>query len=201
MVEITKDILTGGVAVAIITVISKLIFRFWDEKNQKDKDSKEAKINKFEQSDEVQSMIDRVVYKSDVERFLILKTENGGGKPRIGANLYSSVLFESVKPPIASVKEDYQRLLVDPMYVKMLSDINIHIPNILITEKMKSGILKRLYLLEGVKYSEVHYIGETESAFYYCSVATTKSDESFNEVNNRVEIEIAVNRIRRLFNR
>lgn len=199
MNELINTILTGGVGVALIGLMGQIISKLMDGNNKETPNIIE-KISLFESNSETQMIIDRVVAKTNCERFLILKVENGGGKPRVGANLYASVIFESLKKPFISVKSEYQRLLVDPMYVKMLSDIGLTQHNPLHVNKMKSGILKRLYQSEGVKYSEIHYIGETDTSFYFASIATSKDDCEFSDLNDRVEIEISINKIRNIFN-
>jgi hypothetical protein len=155
-------------------------------------------ISNFENKISVQQIIDKVIRESSADRVLILKTENGGGKPRLGSHLYSSVMYESSNLDL--VKPDYQRLSVDEHYVKMLSDIGPSRRNSLITDKMKNGTLKWIYQREGIKYSEIHYIGETQSAFVYLSVATKADDNTFDEPITRVEIEIAISKLVTLFN-
>ena len=117
----------------------------------------------------------------------------------MGSHLYASVIYESNKPRVTSVKDDYQRLLVDDIYVKMLSDIGPGTPNKLVVSAMKDGILKNIYTVEEIEYSEVHYIWENDIAFFYLSISTTEEDNNFDEPLDRVEIEISISKIRDIF--
>lgn len=207
MNDILDSILTGGVAVSLITLVGQLIM--WYMKDGREKDSIPAsnlvnpdhtiELDRFQNDPEIQYVIDRVLDRTSAHRFLILKTEDGGGKPRLGSHLYSSVIFEAMQSPLQPVKSDYQRLLVDDIYVRMLSDIGPSTPNKLKVGAMKDGLLKSIYLVEGVTYSEIHYIGETNNAFLYLSIATIKPDCTFDDPLDRVEIEIAISKIRTIF--
>lgn len=196
MANIFDNLLTGGVGAALVVLLGNIIL--WYLANIKSEQTG-LTSNNFEGVSDFQETIDRVINGTGAQRGLMMKTENGGGKPRLGTHLYASVLYEGYKHPLNSVKNDYQRILVDDIYVKMLSDIGPTTSNKLIVSRMKDGILKKIYQREGIIYSEVHYIGETEDAFFYISFSTTNNDDKFDEPNDRVEIEIAVSKIRRLF--
>lgn len=196
MGDIFDSLLTGGVGAALVVLFGNIIL--WYLGNKKS-EVLELTSNDFEDISDFQGTIDRVLTDTGVQRVLMMKTENGGGKPRLGTHLYASVLYEGYKHPLNSVKNDYQRILVDDIYVKMLSDIGPSTSNKLIVSRMKDGILKKIYQREAIIYSEVHYIGETDDAFFYISFSTTNNDDKFDEPNNRVEIEIAVSKIRRIF--
>ena len=196
MEDIFDNLLTGGVGAALVVLFGNIIL--WYLGNKKS-EVLELTSNDFEDISDFQETIDRVLTDTGVQRVLMMKTENGGGKPRLGTHLYASVLYEGYKHPLNSVKNDYQRILVDDIYVKMLSDIGPSTSNKLIVSRMKDGILKKIYQRETIIYSEVHYIGETDDAFFYISFSTTNNDDKFDEPNNRVEIEIAVSKIRRVF--
>tara|TARA_R110000868_G_scaffold176916_5_gene414994 strand:+ start:7431 stop:8057 length:627 start_codon:yes stop_codon:yes gene_type:complete len=201
MGDIINTLLTGGVAVALVGVAGQVLV-WWLDKLKRGNHKSDSNIlpEQVENLIEIQQIMERVLDKSPVKRFLIFKTENGGGKPRLGSHLYASAIYEAYRTPMVAVIDDYQRLLVDDIYVKMLSDIGPSSPNKLIRNDMKDGLLKRIYLKENVTYAEVHYLAETNNAFYYLSIATDEETERFNSPLNRVEIEIAVNKIANIFN-
>ena len=184
---------------ALITFVGQLILLYLRDNKTGVVPIGVSESDIFEDKIEIQQIIDRVITNSTADRFLILKTENGGGKPRLGSHLYASVLYESIHTPLTSVKGDYQRLLVDDIYVKMLSDIGPGTANKLDISKMKDGILKNIYTVEQIKYSEIHYVGETDSVFLYLSIATCAENNTFDEPLDRVEIEIAISKVRDIF--
>jgi len=109
MNELVNNLLTGGVAVALITLVGQLVM-WWVQEGRKENDGEvpvgDTDSDQYEDKIEIQQIIDRVITNSGANRFLILKTENGGGKPRLGSHLYASVLYESNQPPLTNVKED-----------------------------------------------------------------------------------------------
>lgn len=200
MGDLVNTLLSGGVAVALITIAGQLLFWWLDNRAEAPDTEAEVPVEEFEDLIEVQQIMERALSKSGAQRFLILKTENGGGKPRLGTHLYASVLYEAVREPIVSVKEDYQRLLVDDIYVRMLSDIGPNHPNKLKVSDMKDGILKRIYIKDNIEYSEIHYLTETNNAFFYASIATSEEDNVFDDPIERVELEIALSKVINIFN-
>lgn len=134
-----------------------------------------------------------------LHRFLILKSENGGGRPSAGAHLYASVLYEDFTPPIKSVKPKYQRFLMDAPYLRMLQDIisQGHVDYIL--SRMEPGMLRDLYASEGIYYSRIFFIKQTKTAMYYGSISTTIDENLALLPEESARMTIAINRLRELF--
>jgi hypothetical protein len=198
--DILDAILTGGVGVAILGLIGQILMWYLENRNNDTKNViKSKKVIDLENNNEIQPIINRVINETSIQRVLVMKTENSGGKPRLGSHLYASIIYEAYKAPLSSTKNDYQRILVDDMYVKMLSDIGPTEHNTLSINKMKDGLLKRIYLRDGIKYSEVYYLTETDDSFIYITFSTTDDNEKFETPNDRVEIDIAVSKIRNIF--
>lgn len=103
-------------------------------------------------------------------RILLLKTSNGGGVPRAGHPLYSSVCCESANPPLAPQSPQWDKQKLDEPYRKMLLQLltEEYIP--LITEKMKPGKLRDVYESQGVVQSEVMLLRLTDNHMYYVSI-------------------------------
>jgi hypothetical protein len=197
--DLLNSILTGGIGVAIFGLFGQVLIWYLNNKNSLTVKNIEIKSIDVENLPTVQSIINRVIDETSIQRVLIMKTENGGGKPRLGAHLYTSIMYDAFKSPLYGTKNDYQRMLVDDIYVKMLSDIGPTTYNNLSVGKMKDGLLKRVYLRDGIKYSEVYYVTETDDAFVYVTFSSTDENEKFDNPNDRVEIDIAVSKIRNIF--
>ncbi len=136
------------------------------------------------------SKMQQLLNETEANRFLILKAENGGGKPKVGCTINVSVLYEVVNG-LRSVKDDYQKLPVDPNYIVMLSEASLHGHSSMVVKEMEPCMLKDIYVDEGVLYSEVHYLCETDLAFYYCSVASTVTTNfSGGRVRNRITLSV-----------
>lgn len=137
-----------------------------------------------------------VLNTTEVERFLILKAHNGGGKIKAGSELYASVLYEDYRLPFKTVKEAYQKLMVDAEYVRMLNDIYINQRCNFISSTMPEGLLKNLYESEGVKYSELYFLYQDKKSFYFCSIATSKDQRMIQTRAQQAVINVAVSNIR-----
>lgn len=144
----------------------------------------------------IYSKMQQLLNETDANRFLILKAENGGGRPKIGSTINVSVLYE-VLAGLPSIKDDYQKLPVDNEYISMLADASSHGHASLVVSELPPCILKDIYVAENVKYSEVHYLCETPKAFYYCSIASTLTT-NFSGAKSRNSIHLSVNNIRNI---
>lgn len=103
-------------------------------------------------------------------RVLLLKTSNGGGKPRPGHPLYSTICMESVDPPLMPQTGGWDTQRLDEQYSRMLAALIQNKYVHLVTEKMPTGLLRDVYLPQGIVQSEVMALGEGKKSFYYVSL-------------------------------
>ena len=183
-------LLSGGVAVAIVGIISKYLEHRWNSKAAKPK----ASTTVIKTVASIYQSMQKVLMSSNVERILILKVENGGGKPKVGAHIYASAIMEVQKDPRITVLDNYQRLRADAGYVELLADLLTKEHVIINVSELPDCLLKTIYKAENIKYSEVYYLHATDEAIYYCSFATSQ-DEQFNDAKTQLAIEVAVNHI------
>ncbi len=138
----------------------------------------------------------RVLADTDVERFLIFKAHNGGGLIRPMTPLYASVIHEDYTEPFTSVKEKYQQLRIDSEYIRLLDQVCGLKKVEIYTKDVKSQFLKEIYDGEGVKYSEVFFLGQDKKNLYYCSIVSSKEKAWQNHKDQELAISIAINNIR-----
>ena len=185
-------VITGGTVIIMYNIIQN----YFRQKNRN------RYTRHFDDRGRVYELMNEVLQTTSAKRFLILKTTNGGGKPRIDAHLYASVLYEDFQPPFHSVKHDYQRVLVDNVYINMLAEISRRGNIFTVVDSMEDGILKRIYQTEGVAASLVFYLGESNEAFFYGSIATDKAGtRGFASEAEQLKIELILNRLRETFRR
>ncbi len=153
---------------------------------------------KLGQVHDIYRIMNDVLRKTNAERFLILESRNGKGVPRIGTQLYVSVLYEDYNSPFESVKKKYQRLEADGQYIRMLKQIYDNDDIAFFTHDMPDGLLKDIYVNEGVFWSYVFRIGQGDKSFLYGSIATSQPESPFsaNSGVNASVIRIAVNELR-----
>jgi len=134
---------------------------------------------------------------TEVQRFLVLKLENGGGKIKPNVNLYASVIHEDYESPFESHKQEYQRLLVDKDYLNIISTIINQGYADIFTEKLEEeSMIKKLYTAEGVVYSEWYYLHSTRKAIFFCTIATSNTLDTFDQPKHRALIDLEINKIR-----
>jgi len=205
--EVVEIVLNSGVAIAIVTIVGQTILTII---NRSAKDRKTEEVSEkpehlhdtvFEDLLEIQQVIERLLNKTTIHGVHVMKTENGGGRPRVGNNIYISILYEAIKDHTYSSKDDYQKMLIDEAYVRLLNTIGSTSPISLKVSEMEEGMLKRIFDNVGIKYAEMYFIGETDTAFYYLSISTTEENYEIDKIVDRVEIEIAINKLRNTFNR
>lgn len=142
----------------------------------------------------------KVLDETAVERFLIFKAHNSGGTIRSNTPLYSSVIYEDYTHPFKSVKEDYQKLPVDEEYLRMLAVLSTQKSVKIRTSEMASGILKDIYRGEGVKYSEIYYLGHDKKNIYYCSCGSSVEggweESDYQKMIIQIQVNIIKNNIR-----
>jgi len=137
-----------------------------------------------------------VIRSSSVERCLVLCTTNGGGRPRLGANLYVTAVINQVDERHAANWENVEKMPVDIAYIKMLERLQVIGMQAIYTDALEEGcVLRDIYESARVKYAEIHYLSSTEDAFFFCSFATF-TQEHLND--SRHDIRMAVNEFRKI---
>lgn len=187
-------LLSGGVAVALVGILSKYLERRWDKKNAVVKTS--ARVIKTIAS--VYQSMQKALVDTDIERVVILKAENGGGKPKVGAHIYISAIME-VHSINNSILDNYQRLRADSSYVEILSDLISKGKVVIDPTSVDESLLKTIYQAEKITYSEIYYLHATEEAIFYCSFATTKPNANFQIPSTALAINIVISQISEIF--
>lgn len=141
----------------------------------------------------------KVVRNTEVDRVVIMKAENGGGKPKVGAHIYVSAVMEVHKDPTISIVDNYQRLRTDSSYIDLLATLISKGCVKYSVSELNNSLLKTIYSAENICYSEIYYLYATDEAIFYCSFATSKPDTKFEASSTALAIEIAVNQITDIF--
>lgn len=187
---LTEALLTGGASVALVSILGKYLEFRWTQTKKVKKASDVIKVVST-----IYQIMQKVVNETPVERFIILKAENGGGRPKVGAHLYATAVMESHSNPEHTIIDKYSKLRVDSHYIEMLSDIIAKEKVLVTTSNLPTSLLKTIYLAEAVKYSEIRLLHTTDDAIYYCSVATTMENEYFQDPSTVLNVELSCNKI------
>lgn len=136
---------------------------------------------------------------SVIERALILKLHNGGGKLYMGIPKYTTVLHERIVPDIRHSKPDFQYYPIDHEYMLLMQRILTEEVVVLITSEMPEEMLKRRYEADGITVSVVFTISETDAGLYYGSFSTRGDANEFLSNVNYSSIETFIHRLRLKF--
>ena len=185
-------LLSGGASVALIGILGKYLEFRWTNKSKKSNTT--TTINAIAK---IYQAMSSVIAETSVERFIVFKVENGGGIPRVGANIYISALMELHEDPNHSIFDNYQRIRADASYITMLAHILSNGNKKFVVSEMEDSLLKSIYLTEKIKYSEVYHLHTTDAAIYYCSLATTQ-DSRYEKPHEQLRIRLAVGEISEL---
>ena len=144
---------------------------------------------------ELQRVCIDLVQDSAVERAYILMLTNGGGVPMVGRQLYVTGLVAVTNELAHKKLTPVRGMEVDIPYLEMLIRARANGKCANYTDAMPGGLLKDIYNAEGVKYSEVFPVIQTQDAFFFASFSTYKAD---NLQSSQAEMSVAVNEMRKL---
>lgn len=130
-------------------------------------------------------------------RVLILKAHNGGGRPAVGTQLYSSAVYE-VWGDLSSVKDSWQNQPLDEEYTQLLVELNAKGTLYMNTVDMDDGVLKQLYFASHILHSVVVKIAQDEKNLYYMSI-NFHTPVNLNEPTLRESVRSSVNRLKQLW--
>lgn len=98
-------------------------------------------------------------------RVLVCKAWNGGGKPRRGVPVHSSILLEDLDVGNASLKRTWQNQPVDDFYAGLLEQLDDKDHLLLHTEELE-GDLEALYTANGICQSEWYKLWSDDKLLY-----------------------------------
>lgn len=137
----------------------------------------------------------------DCDRVLLLASSNGGGIPDAGSPLTVSVLYEVIRGDgLQPIRLDWQSIPLDEAYISMLRELitsNAYYGGI---DDLKKGMLKDLYISEGVTHFHIVPILRTEKKFYYLSVRWL-NDRTCNDETVRTCMSAASHRLESILKR
>lgn len=177
-------------ALGLGTILAKLTDAFiikWKAK----KGSKESFTEVFKAIHEVYYALLILLRNSEAHRVVILKTTNGGGKPRLSGNLYSSVVYEAFEAPLGPVKDFWQNQVLDEAYLGVLFNMNKEGRLLIQTDELKDGMLKNLYAKDEIKCSWLFRIAEREADYIYLSINFTENIEQDYALNDILRVGVS----------
>lgn len=186
--DILNFILLGGATISLGWFI--LIYQPRERKKYFNK--------KLEKVHFIYSTMNKVVQETGAELFLILKSENGGGVPRFGNQLYISPIFRVSQPPFSAGGHELENMQTDGQIIELLKKIYDSGDTAFFTSNMQPGFLQEIFIDKGINWAYAFWIGQDELGSYCGLIATSKPNTPFQD-SQGVEIKMAVNAIRGKF--
>ena len=149
---------------------------------------------------EIYSILNDVMSKTKAFRVVIMKTENGGGRPQIGCELKSSVVYEVFDSGHKPIKLDWQKQVIDEQYSSMLSELILSSERCIrvkTADMPDYSMLKIAYQATGVVQATMYELAERGKDYIYLSVIYGEETELTAE--DIYSKRNAVNRLRSIF--
>jgi len=146
----------------------------------------------------IYNAMSRVIHQTEADRFLIIGLHNGGKKINVHSKLYITIFFEENSAAVPSVKLDYNTVRVDGSYIKTVKKVLDENSISGWVKDMQPSMLKDIYDKDGIKRYHLFYIGVRQNTHYFGSVTST-SETSLESPGQFVEINVAKNKIRKIF--
>ena len=168
-------------------------------KNRTNKKYLEKLTTNLQDLSKIYRIIEKMLDQSSANRVFIFKASNGGGVPKPGSEMFIKLLYAATVKEDPGIYEKYNSIKVDGQFVEMLIDIQKNGQTLKKTEDMTNSLLKRIYLSEGVKYTEIYFLTNNSHELYYCAISAIKEGEVFEEPTKKIAIELGINDLRKIF--
>jgi len=170
-------------------------YRWWKDRQIRLQDPFKEVLPKIHQ---IYSIVEELRRDIGAKRVTILKTENGGGLPKIDSHIYSSILYETAADSEYKVKSEWQKQKVDKPYIEMLMRVYQLGELQICTEDLTPSILKDVYTAYGTGCSIVCSVSTAYNKFMYLSVHFGAEHEMDSLAETK--IRAAVNKLSYIFN-
>lgn len=173
--------------------LAELGYKIWTRKM----DERKPFTKLYPKIHSVFQTIQTIMRYTSASRVVILKTTNGGGIPRLGAKLCSSVLYETFDAPLSAVKPNWQKQELDASYIELMSRMDENGELEVIASELAPGILSNLYAKDGIFKTHIFKIRERKKDYIYLAINYTEA--VIPTVNSLDAIRAGVSRLRTLF--
>ena len=190
MHETVALVLSSGLTLFLVKQ-GVLSYKEWRNERKRKFDTVLPKVS------EIYEEMNHLRHTTKAGRVIILKAHNGGGRPKVGTQLFSSAIYE-VWGDLSSVKDHWQNQELDEEYTRMLVELDRDGKVETDTAEMKDGVLKRLYFSSHILHTVTVKISQDEKSLYYLSI-------NFHEPTDILEPSIqeairgSVNRLKQLW--
>jgi len=181
----------GGSVAAMLKAI-----QWWIDR--RDKRAKENVPNVIEKVHRVYGVLNGLLKDLGAKHAILVKATNGGGIPRVGNHLYTSVIYE-MSVGEDPFRADWQNRLLEGPHVAMLAELAEKGNLWLDIEEFAPGELRDAYTSRGLAGSHVYKVLVGEKSFFYLVMTFDKEPEF--DAAFRVTASTSVTKIAKLLKR
>lgn len=183
-------------ALGLGNLIKEAIYIYIEKKKIQNRKESDEFGKAIESISEAYELMNTILVESGASRVALLKTTNGGGIPRIGCTIYSSIVHE-VFTGATSDKYKWENQKVDKAYIDLISKVINNDSVEIDYSSMEQSLLKEVYRVSGVQKSIIFSVAQRPTEFLYLSI-------NFVDVKreiNKSSIELYINQFRGIIKR
>lgn len=147
--------------------------------------------------DIVNESLKHIVDNTGATRALIVAGHNGGGIPRLGNHVKTSILYELTGPGEHAMKQGWQDILMDRVQTQYLIDVFTKFEATVITSQLPECNLRDAYLTHNVGFAKLYFINQDKERWYYMVVHYPEGKELAASDRDLLREETA--KLRKLF--
>ncbi len=187
LILIVCALLSGGIGLRIYDKITK------GKQKQRSEDF-------FNDTKEIIDITNDMVLDPVIDRILIFRGGNGGSIPKLGKDYHIKAVFEAHKTyPQTSSLKTYAGITPDSHYISMLLNLMENNKESFVIDQMQDSLLKRIYDYEGIKYSEVYSLCQTEEYIFFISFSSKTHTQFTSDILIQLKIDTSLTKLKSLF--
>lgn len=145
-------------------------------------------------------ILNGMMHNAGADRIVLLKTTNGGGIPKPGCTLRSSVLAEVYGDDLDGISGSWQEQRVDGDYVMMLSRLIIAGATFMVSKELDhDSLLSMVYQADEIAFSKVMLVETLPEMMIYVSINYCKGSPETMSPRQREAARAGVNQLAQVF--
>lgn len=169
--EIIVAFLSGSSVVALIN-----LFKWWVVR--KDKKAESTIPDVLGKIHEVYRILNLILHETPAQLVHLVRVENGGAVPKVGKDLYASVVYEVTDRKRVGVKDKYQKEPIQEEFVTMLLGVAEKGYVYHSASNIPSSVIKDFLLAQDLTGTGFMKIKVRDGAFFYLAIYYRSDNET-----------------------
>ena len=125
-------------------------------------------VEAFKDISLIYQILINILIGTKVSRVSIHKVSNGGSIPRVGVQLYDTMVYEQFQPPLTSIKGSWEKRPITQQLLEKITDLSLQKGITIIYNELASGSeLSDAGATESLNQTKLYELYSEESAYYY----------------------------------